>query len=213
MKNVKIMIMFLTIGIVGCSTKTEPSEPVRPIKVVNNISDHTLYHTGTITDIHYYEDGYKDFFKNVQYNFKDGSVIFMDRVKCDHLPKIGEYGKLYVTNTWKQYFNNYNYIQNADYLWMKDETVKKVIEPIETHVVKISTVEKKETLKEYKWTDANYSSPNVYQLVLIKLDDKVITTGRLDENEEWKIETDKKRSKFNKYPSFKVVEWKELNIK
>lgn len=199
----KIIFIFLVMGIVGCASKKEPPKPPKPI---NDISEHILYHTGTITNIYYHQAGSKIYFYNVQYDFDDGSVIRMRLLKCDHLPKIGEYGNLYVEEYYKS--RNYSHIQNGSFLWIKDgaiKRVKKIVTP------KVALGKEIKINDEYKWNDASSVSPDVYKLVIIRLDNKIITTGRLDDNNEWQIETDKGKRSFNKYSNFKVVEWKKFD--
>lgn len=211
--NFKITILAMIIfclwmvNIVGCS-ETTPPKP----KPINDISEHTLFHTGTITNIYYNEDGSKVWFHNVQYNFDDGSVFRMDRIKSDHRPKIGEYGSLYIENGYKDW--NHSYIQNGNYLWIKDDIFKLPstvsLKEISWDIGITSTPKIEKETKKHGWEDATFSTPNVYQLVLIKLDNTIITTGRYNEHNKWQIETDKGRGRFDKYPSFKVIEWKEI---
>ncbi len=220
MKNATILTFYIiwAILLMGCEVSTEPDGPPKPF---NDVSQHTLYHTGTIVDICYYTEGTQTWFVNVQYDFDDGSVIRMDLVKSDHLPKIGEHGSLYVENRYKDW--NGSYIQNGNYLWIKDgtelaELIKKRIEDeggisFEFEMAPAPSVEEVrifKTPKKYNWRDV-FNPPPVYQLVLIKLDNGIITTGRFTDENEWKIEIDRKRNKFNKYQSFKVAEWKEFD--
>ncbi|KKL87567.1 hypothetical protein LCGC14_1933450, partial [marine sediment metagenome] len=44
-------------------------------KTINDISEHTLFHTGTIAGIIYDRHGSYEWFYEVQYTFTDGSVI------------------------------------------------------------------------------------------------------------------------------------------
>jgi hypothetical protein len=207
-KNLDIKITILgmilcnvgLIGMIGCK-KVEPPPP----KPVNDVSERVFHSTGTIANIFYYENGYDKFFYDVQFNFTDGSVIKMDRLSCDHLPQIGESGKLYFDKGWED--KNIKMQQRADYLWVSDK--KRKIEKSRI-VFKTEDLLVAEVSKQHEWIDANNSSPNVFQLVLIKLDNKIITTGRFNESNKWQIETDKGRKSFNKYPSFKVIEWKEI---
>lgn len=210
MKNLDIKITILgmilfnvgLMGIIGCKQVTPP-----PPKPVNDTSERALFYTGTILNIHYYGYGNIKFFHRVQFNFADGSVIKMDRMECDHLPKIGEHGKLYIQSGWDG--KSISDVQRGDYLWIRSGKKKRITIKIpmeETTVEEIAKVS-----EQQGWQDANNSSPNVYQLVLIKLSNKLITTGRFNEHNEWQIETDKGRSSFNKYPRFKVIEWKEFN--
>ena len=101
-------------------------------------------------------------------------------------------------------------IDNYDYRWIKDET--KIDAPTaDTPVINISAkVEKLQ--EEYAWKDVIDFTPNIYQLVLIKLDNDIITTGRFNEHGKWQIEIDRGRSRFDKYPDFKVVKWKEIDV-
>jgi len=208
MKNLDFKITMLVMllfpiwmmNLIGCK-RVEPEPP----KPVNDTSERVFHSTGTIANIFYNDDGYDKFFYAVQFNFTDGSVIKMNRMECDHLPQIGESGKLYLDSGWED--KSIPMRQRADYLWIRDKKSKieksKITFKAETPVVK-------EVSKQNEWIDANNSSPNVFQLVLIKLDNKIITTGRFNESNEWQIETDKGRKSFNKYPSFKVIEWKEI---
>lgn len=223
MKNLdfKIMILammifsFWMVSLVGC-VKVEPeSKPL--IRSVNDTFGYALYHEGLIANINYNEEGNYKYFINIQYTFIDGTVIRMNTMRCDHLPKIGERGKLYV----KHYSDESDYvekrcgssIQNGMFLWIKDgkKEVKKSKEGIMIKLPMVEVARVVEVSKQYEWTDASSVSPDVYKLVIIKLNNKIITTGRFNENNEWQIETDKGRKSFNKYPTFKVVEWKEFD--
>lgn len=64
--------------------------------------------------------------------------------------------------------------------------------------------------KKYDWKRSFNGKPAVYQLVLIKLDNNIITTGRFTNKNEWKIEADK--MKYNGGRSVKVASWKEIDI-
>ena len=44
--------------------------------------------------------------------------------------------------------------------------------------------DKEQIETKQRWQDAKNSSPNVYQLVLIKLNNEIITTGRFNEQNE-----------------------------
>jgi hypothetical protein len=195
----------------GCSS----SPPLTP-KAVNDTSDYELFHTGTITNIYYNSVGYQSWFCRVQYNFADGSVIKMNNVKCDHLPKIGEQGSLYISREWANLSHAYK--QQAYYLWIKDgEEVVEVVEVVEKlgriEIPVVKTEEIKEEIKLSKWKDSRFSFPNVYQLVLIKLDNEIITTGRINEDKEWKIEIFRKeKGRYNRNSNFEVIEWKKLDI-
>ncbi len=207
-----MLFAFWVVNLIGCESTTPP----KPSKSFNDISEHALYHTGTIANINYHEDGTFIWYHDTQYTFTDGSVIRMDRIKCDHLPKIGEHGSLYVKKHYKD--RNSNYMQNGDFLWIKDEETKistsiKDEKPI-VFIPSITTislsVEESETLKKYDWKKAIHSKPPIYELVLLRLDNDIITTGRFNEKNEWVLETDRLTGGF---PIDNIIDWKEVDIR
>lgn len=221
-KIVIVCLMFATLAlvsaiIIGCAESAPPPPP----KPINDISEHSLYHTGTVVGIDHGDTGFSNssYFYYVQYSFDDGTVIRMFKLKCDHIPKVGEYGNLYIEDQYKNY--SHTRIHRGHFLWIKD--IKLLDLPAETESIDVGKMVAKakqkhikaeinETPKKIHWKDADYFFPNIYELVLIKLDDDIITTGRLTDENQWKIEIDKKRSKFNKYQNARVVKWKELDI-
>jgi hypothetical protein len=210
--NVLAMMVFCLwlVNIIGCKQATPDVLPA------SDPSRHVHYHTGIIEALHYYDcvhgihaDKYEPHIHGFQITFSDGVVIRTNRLFVAHAPKIGDKGSLYVITEKNIKKDDVWKMSTADFYWEKEgEENKKIVKvfDIPKEIIKAETP----VVKENEWQEANNSSPDVYQLVLIKLDNKIITTGRFNESNEWQIETDKGRKSFNKYPSFKVVEWKEL---
>jgi hypothetical protein len=217
--NVLAMMVFCfwLIGIIGC--KIEPSPPLKD--PMTNLSEHILYTTGTITAISYFghthgihpSDVPMAHFHDIQFSFDNGASIKMYRVLLKSAPKIGEQGDLYIIRNKNIKIDNFWELKEVDFLWVKNgkEKIKKTTTVNINREIVSPVARVKEASKQYEWNDASSVSPDVYKLVIIKLDNKIITTGRFNENNEWQIETDKGRRSFNKYPNFKVVEWKEFD--
>ncbi len=93
------------------------------------------------------------------------------------------------------------------------EILKRQSKTVQLKTEKPKIVEKiitKIVIKHYEWKSQLNCKPSIYQLVLIKLDNGIITTGRLNNKDEWKIETDKNKILGGR--TVEVVSWKEINI-
>lgn len=86
----------------------------------------------------------------------------------------------------------------------------KTVEPKPVEPVVVEKVITKIVTEKYDWKKTLNHKPTAYQLVLIKLHNDIITTGRLTDQNEWKIEIDKMRYKGGS--SVEVVSWKEIDI-
>jgi len=157
----------------------------------------------------------------------DVDPVIAGQIKNSGLIKTGQYGTLYKCDignhnreSWFQWVPSANqaYISEdavAEEVFrkiMEQEKSKRVVSAtpaITTSTIKIiSDVE--EEVSTAKWFRSDIYKPEVYKLVLLKLDDGIITTGRINVKGQWKLETDKNKMSGGR-PITNVEEWKEFN--
>jgi hypothetical protein len=118
---------------------------------------------------------------------------------------LGSTGTLYKYNNDKEDVYSWFLWANSKKL-IKPKTEQKQTKPfIEKHTEIAPVIEYKE------WNRSYSSKPTPYKTVLLRLEDKIITTGYVDKNNNWKLEFYKNR--VNGGMSLQnVVEWKEIII-
>ncbi len=148
--------------------------------------------------------------------FKKGKTIQLRKIRNPEKIKVGSYGKLYKYNTTS---NN----KKAWFQWIPEKIIEEKINPVDNFYVAKKVVElekaiivvskiKKPIIKEkYEWKRAALSKSKIYETVLLKLEDGIITTGYLNNKEEWKLEFYKNKINGG-MPLSNVVEWKEIDL-
>jgi len=195
----------------------------------------TIHHTGEISNIYYFDQACSKHFHEVQLNFTDGSIIRIKKLVCDHLPKVGEKGDLYVRVKSTTY--NYSRVQKNDFKWETttsasaiDRSAKRgrrsvADEAMHRDPTFIEAQKREREHKEYKEVRAlmelarekptweKYNSvikPSPDVPVLVKLHDDIITVAHLNERGEWKLEVNNGKALGG--PTADIKEWRELEL-
>ena len=145
--------------------------------------------------------------------FYDGTEIAIGRIRNIGIIKVGQKGTLYKNdkgnhdyNSWFQWIITQEAPVNTN-AEIRVPTARFAIEDLKVEEPKIV---EKIVVKKHEWKRAAVYKPTVYQLVLIRLDNGIITTGRFTDDSKWRLETNK--NKRSKIYSVEVVDWKELDI-
>ncbi len=143
--------------------------------------------------------------------FNNGKTIALGIIKDPGLIKIGQTGKLYKygdTSNTKAYFQ-----------WVGDKTylpeatiIKKEIKPIIHSVISIPKNTEDINIINHEWRRiSDIEDLKAKEIVLIKLNDSIITTGFITYDKQWKLGLNINKYNYGKTLS-NVLEWKKLEL-
>ncbi len=143
--------------------------------------------------------------------FDDGTYKALGRIRNPKDIKVGQVGTLYKYGGWVD--------KIAWFQWIEDESTIEFIEaepiieksiPIVEIEAELAKVEK--SIVKYQWRRvSDVKDIETHEIVLIKLNDGVITTGFMTYDRKWKLCTNKDQYNNGKTLN-NVIEWKKIDL-
>ena len=202
-----IIIVLLAFVIVGCGDDPRPKE--WDVKLDNKW---IICAKGELLDINIRD--YTDYEDDYVFKFHNKNIL-VGQIKNIEQIRSGQIGSLYR-------YKSGSGDEWAWFQWIEEKTIIKSIisNNIETKQIEINNKlveEKKNIVKEeikfieYRWKEANLYKPDLYENVLVELNDGIITVAYMNNSKKWKLSF--YRNKINGGRTINnIVKWKEINI-